>query len=214
MNKYFSEGKKRTVNLLLTAALLIYSFAMLVSCQSSAVYHVAENPALQRSENNGIIVECRYLDRAAIETRHGKDGNPFLAPPYIFTPQYAIIFELKILNNDGAPLKLDIRDVEFYYNDKRYRPMSKSAMEMQIEELTEKGSNRIKQERIAKMFMLGDVKNIEGNSEAKGYLVFMGAMKDKGNGELTLTFLTQDNLEAGELKFNYDFRLNKRNRRR
>ncbi len=199
-------GRKRIFLALAASALLSFS-----SCQT-AKYPISESPALQKGEINGIDVECLYLDEAVIKTRHGSKNNPFLPVPMIFTPQPAIIFELKIINKDSAPLKIDMRDVEFYYNDKSYRPMSKLDMEIKIDDTAEKGTDRVKQKRIAKAYMLGDIKKIEGNSEAKGYIVYMAGFKDRGKADLTLFFKSLDNIDAGEIKFNYNFKL-KLNRR-
>jgi hypothetical protein len=58
--------------------------------------------------------------------------------------------------------------------------------------------------------MLGDVKTINGNSEVKGYVVFMGGLKERGEGDLKLYFTTPDGYDAGEMSFNYNLKLNRR----
>lgn len=200
MNKYF---KFFTGALLLSAALLF------LSCETPK-YHITESPLLQKKEVNGIDVECLYLDKAAIMARHGKTENPFLPPSMVITPQSIIVFELKIKNLDTAAVKLSMRDVIFTYNNTEYKALSKAKIEDKIKEYAKNSKDRIKQERVAKGYMIGDIKTINGNSEFKGYVVFMGGFKDKGAGELKLYFTTPDGYDAGEMLFNYDFTLNRR----
>ncbi len=201
-NHYFI--KKRFLPVVFT----VFLFSFLVSCQTSK-FHIAEGPILQTAEVNGIYVECLYLDEEAIKKRHGTSDNPFLPVFMVFTPKPAIVFELKIVNMDSAPLKIDSRDIQFYFNDKNYRPFTKVQMEMQIDDTVEKGSDRLKQKKIAKTYMLGDTRTIEGNSEVKGYLVYMAGFPDRGKAELILPFKSLDNIDTGEIKFDYNFKLNK-----
>ena len=179
----------------------------LTGCMMTTKYHITESPVLQEDEHDGIEVQCLYLDKEAIKTRHGLKNNPFLPPPMLATPKYMIIFELKIKNLEEAPVKIDIRDIHLYYKDKRYSAVSKNQMEMKIDDFTEKGTDKAIQKRIAKNYMLGDIRTIEGLSETKKYLVFMSGFKDRGDAELILPFKSIDDLEAGEFMFYYDFKL-------
>ena len=181
----------------------------LTGCMMTTKYHITESPVLQEDEHDGIEVQCLYLDREAIIKRHGTKGNPFLAPVMLATPHPAIIFELTIKNLEEAPLKLDIRDIDFYFSDKSYRPMSMSLMNDKIDDYAENGFDKTKQKRLAKAYMLGDIKKIPGNSEVKGYLVYMKGFKDRGEGELLLPFKTPDGYEAGEFTFYYSFIMSK-----
>ena len=190
--------------ILITLAILLL---ILSGCVMTTKYHITDSPLLQYDDSDGIEVQCLYLDREAITKRHNYKGNPFLAPEMVFTPTYSIIFELKIKNKENSPVKLDIRDIEFYYNDRRYRATSKSQIEDKINEYSRNGTDRLKQKRIAKAFMLGDIRTIPGNGEVKAYLVFMSSFPDRGEGELILPFKSQDGINITDFSFNYNFQL-------
>ena len=193
--------------------LIFFTIMLLLSltgCMMTTKYHITDSPVLQKDENSDIEIQCLYLDREMIVKRHGTKHNPFLPPQMAFTPKTAIIFELRIKNNDSAPMKLDIRDIYFYFNNIHYNAMSKTQIEDQISDLATNSMDRIKQERIAKAYMLGDIKTIEGNSTAKGYLVFMSGFKDRGEGELVLPFRTVSGDDITDFSFYYNFNMNKR----
>ena len=194
---------------LLIPFLIILLFSVFITGCQTPKYHTTDSPLLQSDENSGIEVQCLFLDKEAILKRHGVKNNPFLAPPMIATPQPILIFELKINNMEPAPIKLDIRDIEFYYKDKRYRAMSKSQIYDKIDEFGDNGMDKRKQKRVAIGYMLGDIKTIPGNSEVIGYLVFMSGFSDRGTGELVLPFRTIDNLEITDFTFYYNFMLKK-----
>ncbi len=186
-------------------AITVILLLMLSSCTITKKYHITDSSLIQEDEHDGIKVKCEYLDRQEIIKRHGAKNNPFLAPPMIITPHPAIIFELTITNMEETAVKLDIRDIDLYYNDKSYMPMSQSDMEIKIDDDEIKGFYKNKQRKMAEKKMLSNVETIPGMSEKKGYLVFMRNFKKKGNAELVLLFRTQDDMEAGEFTFNYDF---------
>ena len=199
MKKYF----------ILYVFLLIIMLFALNSCMMTTKYHISEDPILQEDEQDGIYVKCLYLDREAIIKKHGTKTNPFLSPTNLITPKTIIIFELTINNKDEAPLKLDKRDILFYYNNKSYKSMSKSQMEDKIDEADLKGLDRQKQKNIASRYMFKDITIIPGNSEHKGYLIFMKGFEDRGEGDLNLQFKSVDDLSAGDFTFYYDFVIKK-----
>ena len=186
--------------------LFIIFFSLLVIGCVTPKYHESESPIVQSDNINDIEVQCRFLSHDDIVKIHGFKHNPFLNPPMVITPQIVLVFELTIKNQEEAPIKLDIRDIEFIYGDKTRKPLSKVQIEDKIDEFNDHGLEKARQRRIASAFMLGDIKKIEGNSTVKGYLVFMGGFKDRGNSELYLPFKTIDNFEAGDFTFYYDFR--------
>ncbi len=194
---------------ILTVSLLVVIFTILLTGCTTPKYHKTDSPILQTDEYADIEIQCLYLDREMILKRHGIKHNPFLPPQMSFTPKTAIIFEIKIKNNDSAPMKLDIRDVQFYFNDMDFRAMSKTQMEDQIDEFSTNGMDKIKKGRTAKAYMLGDIKIIEGNSEAKGYLVFMSGFKDRGDAELVLPFKGISGDDITDFSFHYSFGMKK-----
>lgn len=202
MKRFFSKNSAKN---LLFAVLFVFS-ALLVSCQFTSPYLAAQGPVAQVAEGNDITVKCTYLDPVAIEARHGYRYNPFFAPELSFTPQKMLVFELEITNTDSAPVKLDIRDINLYYNDKAYRPMSTVQMEKKIDDYAESQS-RIREKRVARTYMYENIETIEGNSVKAKYLVFMANFKDKGDVELDLPLKTPDNFDAGEFTFKYSFKL-------
>ena len=195
---------KRLISSTLKTAALVCAAAVLFSCQMTQPYQVSEGPVMQTAEASDIFVECTFLDQKTIEARHGFSDNPFLSPPLIITPQRMIVFELKITNNDSAPLRLDIRDISFYYNDMRYSPMSTVQMEQKIDNFSESRTT-VRENRVARSYMLPNVTHIEGNSKETGYIVFMDSFRDRGDGELILGFTTEGRNPVAEVNFNYSF---------
>ncbi len=192
---------------LLIPFLIILLFSVFLTGCQTPKYITTDSPVLQTDEFGGIEIQCLYLDKEAINKRHGYKNNPFVAPPMTFTPMPIIIFEITIKNTEPAPVKIDSRDIEFYYSDKSYSPMSKVQMEDKIDENTKKGTDKIKQKRIARAYMLGDIRTIPGNSEVKGYLVFMRSFKDRGEGELILPFKSSADIEICDFSFFYNFKM-------
>ena len=186
--------------------IFIIFFSLLIIGCVTPKYHESESSIVQSDDINDIEVKCRFLSHNDIINIHGFKHNPFVDPPIVLTPKPVLVFELTIQNREEAPIKLDIRDIEFFYNDKSYKPLSKVQIEDKINEFGDNGMDKAKQKRIASAYMLGDIKKIEGNSTVKGYLVFMGGFKDKGSSELYLPFKTVDSYEAGNFTFYYDFR--------
>ncbi len=175
----------------------------LPSCMQLDPYHKSETPVLQISEANDIQVECVYLDREEIISRHGLKENPFLAPSLSFTPRQMLVFEVNIMNNDSPLLVLDNRDVRLYFNNNLYKPLRTIQMEEKIESFSDSSINTY-ENKIAKKYMLPNVVKIKGNSSRKGYLVFMGQMDAKGKAELMMDFTSEKGLLSGEMTFEYD----------
>ena len=168
-------------------------------------YYETDSPLIQEDEDYGIKIKCSFIDHETIVERHGFKHNPFLPPPMVVTPQPILVYEFTIKNLEEAPIKLDIRDVNFYFNGKSYRPVSKVQIEDKINEFGDSGMDKGRQRRTAKRFMLGDIRVIDGMSEVKGYLLFMGSFREKGETEMNVPFRTINNLEAGDFTFYYDF---------
>jgi len=189
---------------------LIAVLLLILSCDTTKPYLKSTEPALQTAELNEIYVECLYLNYNDLEKKHGFKGNPFLPPELGLTPKQMIVFDLKITNNDSAPVVLNIKDVELNFGDKKYSPMSHLDMDLKIEEYAER--NYILQEnRVAKKFMFPYVTTVRGNSTTSGYMVFMGTFR--GNNvptELILSFKTADKNSAADITFAYTLTLMKK----
>lgn len=175
---------------------------ILSSCMHSEPYHRSESPMLQVAELNDIHVECLYLDRNDIIKRHGLKENPFLAPSLSFTPRQILIFELNIFNNDSAPLRLDTRDVNLYFNN-LYKPLRTIQMDEKIVSFSDSPVHSYEQNK-ARQYMLPNVTIIPAYSSRKGYIVFMAQFQGKGKAELVIDFTSEQELPAGEFKFDYD----------
>jgi len=165
---------------------------------------------LQETEVNGVYVECKYMNYRDLEKKHGYKANPFLPPDLALTPKQTIVFDLKIINNDDAPVLLNIKDVDLLFGDTRYSPMSPADMQDKIEEYAERNEN-LEENRVAKRFMFPYIKNIGGNKTESGYLVFMGGFRGRNiPTELSLTFTTLDKNIAAEINFTYTLTLLKK----
>jgi hypothetical protein len=199
MGKYFKK-------LALSFLFLILIFS---ACTMTKSYIKSSSPddAFKKYDSNDLSVESLFLDEQALKNRHGKIANPFISPDLLFTPQYMIVFELKITNKDSAPIVLDSREVNFYFGEKTYRPMSTVKMQDKIKENAEPGT-LLKEERIAKETMLPLIINVPAYGTVKGYYVFMGNLKGKDvAAELVLPFKDINKTDSATVNFKYTFTL-------
>lgn len=197
-----STKRKLAFIAILTATVLIF-----ISCGMTKPYFAPEpGEEFQMQEANEIIVKCRNLSQSEIKKMHGTRTNPFTPPPMMVTPQKMIIYELEITNNDTAPLKIDIRDINLFYNDKDIRPMSQKDMYDKITAYSDK-SNKLREKRVAKKFMFPNVKTIAAGSTVKGYIVFMATIRGQGfDAEFVPAFRTVSNDDAGSVSFKYKYK--------
>jgi len=213
MNHIFSNKSGDRLSGLYTVFslfLLIILLLAISSCELERPYIKSTEPMLQEVEVNGVYVECKYMNYRDLEKKHGYKANPFLPPDLALTPKQTIVFDLKIRNNDSAPVMLNIKDVDLLFGDTRYRPMSPAEMQDNIEEYAERNEN-LEQNRVAKKFMLPYIKTIGGNRTESGYLVFMGGFRGRNiPTELSLTFTTLDKHTAAEINFTYTLTLLKK----
>ena len=190
----------------------IISILLLISsCDTAKPFLKTAEPPLQVVEQNGVQVECLYLNYNDMEKRHGWKANPFLPPDLGLTPQQMIVFELKITNKENAPVVLSLKNIELFFGDKRFIPLSGRDMEAKIDDFADEKTDKLKENSIAQEFMLPGLTTIKDNRTQKGYLVFMGAFRGKDiPTELFLSFTTPDKKTAADITFNYTLTLIKK----